>query len=117
MPPGSAMNASARSSMTCLRSRIVSVTTSSSASVSATSRCTSALGMTPTVRPPRARAAPASAPMAETLPPPDTSVQPRAAIASPTRTASANSSGCVGPDAQYTQTAHSRSGSGDTRTT
>ncbi len=45
-----------RSSMTCLRCRMVSVTISSSASTSASSRCTSAFGITPTVRPPRARA-------------------------------------------------------------
>ena len=70
---------------------------SSSASTSASSRCTSAFGMTPTVRPPRARAPVANAPIAETLPPPDTSVQPRSAIASPTRLASASSSGCRRP--------------------
>ena len=39
--------------------------------------------MTPTVRPPRDRAPAATAPIAETLPPPDTSVQPRSAIAAP----------------------------------
>ena len=48
----------------------------------------------------------ASAPIAETLPPPHTSVQPRSAIASPSSAASASKPGSVGPDAQYTQTAH-----------
>ena len=62
--------------------------------------------MTPTVHAPRARAAVANAPIAETLPPPQTSVQPRSAIASPSSAANANNSGWVGPDAQYTQTAH-----------
>ena len=40
--------------------------------------------MTPTVRPPGARTR-GHRPIAETLPPPDTSVQPRSAMASPTR--------------------------------
>ncbi|EUA73313.1 AAA domain protein [Mycobacterium xenopi 4042] len=44
--------------------------------------------------------------MAETLPPPHTKVQPRSAIASPSRAANASRSGWVGPDAQYTQIAH-----------
>ncbi len=51
------MNASERSSISFLRSRMVSVTTSSAASTSASSRCTSALGITPTVRPLHERAA------------------------------------------------------------
>ena len=42
----------------------------------------------------------ASAPIAETLPPPHTSVQPRSAIAAPTLAASASSAGSLGPDAQ-----------------
>jgi hypothetical protein len=79
---------------------MVSVTTSSSASTSATSRCTSALGITPTVWPPRCLAATAKAPIADTFPPPDTSVQPRSAIEAPTCSANLSSSGCVGPDAQ-----------------
>ena len=80
------MNASARSSMICLRWRIVSVTTSSSASTSATSLCTRAFGMTPTVARPRPRAAAsATAPIIETLPPPETSCQPRLPISVPTR--------------------------------
>ena len=53
--------------------------------------------MTPTVRPPRARAALATAPIAETRPPPHTRVQPRSAIASPSSEASSSNSGCVGP--------------------
>src|SRR5271166_1094284 len=105
------MNASARSSMTCLRSRMVSLTISSSASASATSRRIRCCGMTPTVRPPRARAALATAPIAETLPPPHTRVQPRSAIASPSSAATSSNSGCSGPDAQYTHTAHSGDGS------
>ena len=65
-------------------------------------------GITPTVRPPRARAALATAPIADTWPPPHTSVQPRSAIASPSSAANSSNSGCVGPDAQYTQTAQPR---------
>src|SRR5246127_1707866 len=110
-PPGSTMNASARSSMTCLRSRMVSLTISSSASASASSRRIRFWGMTPTVQPPRARAALATAPIAETRPPPPTSVQPRSAIASPSSEARSSNSACPGPDAQYTQTAHSFGGS------
>lgn len=45
--------------------------------------------------------------MAETWPPPQTNVQPRFAIASPSSAASSSNSGCVGPEAQYTQTVHS----------
>ncbi|SKU50175.1 Uncharacterised protein [Mycobacteroides abscessus subsp. abscessus] len=93
IPPGSVMKASDLSSMICLRSRMVVVTTSSSASVSATSRCTSVLGMTPMVRPPAARAAWATAPIADTFPPPDTRVQPRSAMAVPRRVARSKSSG------------------------
>ena len=51
---------------------MVSVTTSSSASWSATSIATRARGITPTVRPPPARTARATAPIIETEPPPDT---------------------------------------------
>jgi len=60
-----------------LRSRMFCVTTSSSASRSATSRPRSASGITPTVWPPAARAARASRPIMDTDPPPETHVQPR----------------------------------------
>jgi hypothetical protein len=38
--------------------------------------------------------------MADTFPPPDTSVQPRSAMAAPTPDASASNSGWAGPEAQ-----------------
>jgi hypothetical protein len=87
MPPGSVRNAFAWASIRPLRSRIVSTTSSSSESVSPTSRSTSARGMTPMVRPPSARTARAISPIIETLPPPETKVQPRLAIFRPTSAA------------------------------
>ena len=45
-------------------------------------------------------AAIATAPIAETLPPPETNVHPRSAMPSPTLRANSNRSGCVGPEAQ-----------------
>jgi hypothetical protein len=58
------------------------------------------LGITPTVRPPAPRAPAATAPIAEMFPPPDTRVQPRRAIAAPTRPAKSSNSGCRGPAEQ-----------------
>ena len=52
IPPGSTRNASARRSISALRSRMVSTTTSSSTSWSATSIATRWCGITPTVWPP-----------------------------------------------------------------
>jgi len=83
-----------------LRSRIVVTTTSSSAEVSATSLTRSPSGITPTVRAPPARAASATAPIMETLPPPETSDHPRRAIASPTSVAIVSSRGSWVEDAQ-----------------
>ena len=61
--------------------------------------------MTPTVRAPPSRAARATAPIIDTRPPPETRLQPRAAIAVPTSAASATASSGTGPEAQNTQTA------------
>ena len=44
--------------------------------------------------------------IADTWPPPHTSVQPRSAMAAPSDAASSSNSGCVGEAAQYTATVH-----------
>ena len=97
MPPGSARNASARSSMTCLRSphgvgddQLVGVDVGE---LAVHQRLGDDADGAAAARPGRRSA---TAPIAETLPPPDTSVQPRSAIASPTRLASVEQLGMRG---------------------
>ena len=68
---------------------MLSTTSSSSDAWSAHSRSTIDCGITPIVCAPPARAAAATAPIIDLLPPPDTSVHPRAAIWRPTSAASA----------------------------
>src|SRR3954451_24901493 len=97
-PPGSARKASAATSIRPLRWRMSAVTTSSSASVSATSSPTSASGMTPSVCRPPARTPRATAPIIETRPPPETRSWPRRAISAPTSAASSTWAGWTRSD-------------------
>jgi hypothetical protein len=76
-----------RASINPLRVRMSSTTSSSSASRSPTSTSSRAEGMTPSVKAPPSRAARATAPIADRLPPPLTSVCPRSASAVPTSAA------------------------------
>jgi len=95
MPPGSTRNASARRSISALRSRMVSTRTSSSESWSATSIATRWRGITPIVWPPAALAAAPTAPIIATEPPPVTSVWPRPPMAAPTAAASSRWAGSI----------------------
>ena len=92
-PPGSATTACARSSIRRLRSCMSDTTWRSVRRGCAHSRSNMKRGRTPSIRPPRARAPSASAPIDPTPPPPQTMVMPAAARFSPRRRAASRYAG------------------------